>query len=159
MLCRIPSDDRMRDIPLRDGRNAGRQVNGSQSAISYGLITTCRSCNILLYLLPSTCPPSFSPILSRVRAFIFLSLGWGMCPAPTLYTHIALFHLHCTYTWYYTHNATFYYIYFRQPVDQHSPRPTIPSSVSAVIWQSLGWGMCPAPTLYTISHFFHRYFS
>ena len=50
MLCRIPSDNHIRDIPLIEGGNAGRQVDGSQSAMSCGLITTCRSCSILLYL-------------------------------------------------------------------------------------------------------------
>ena len=34
MLCRIPNDNRIRDIPLIEGENAGRQVDGSQSAMS-----------------------------------------------------------------------------------------------------------------------------
>ena len=70
---------RMRDIFLKEGGNTGRQVDGSQSAMSYELITTCQSCNILLYLLPSTCRPSFSPFLLGLELYIRLSLWLGMC--------------------------------------------------------------------------------
>ena len=91
MLCRIPSDNRIRDIPLIEGGNAGRQVDGSQCAMSYGLITIIQrsltSTSVDLSII-------VSPIPSRVRALISLSLGLGMCPAPTLYTHIAPFHLY-----------------------------------------------------------------
>ena len=90
-----------------------------------------------------TCRPSFAPFLLGLG--IWLSLGLSMCPAQTLNTHIALLHLYCVYTWYYTHNATFYYIYFHQSVNKHFP---LPSSISEVIWLSLRLCMCLAPTHY-----------